>query len=264
MKPLPSALRRVVTRFALCFVPVAGCASDDHAEPVAAAPSPAASAASEFTAMALTSPGADLPAIERVGGDMTATIERRGEGFAFQSMAITTPLPEGYPDPTPPGAIDLKRYPGVRRAEVSSVLNPDLGMNVTFFPLFWHIKDREIAMTSPVEMDYAGMERREGARPSSWTMSFLYRSPDLGPTGEDGIVEIVDREPLTVVSIGGRGSYSIARVDRSLQALYAWLDEHPEWEQAGEPRALYYNGPEKANRDKWYEVQVPVTPSGAN
>jgi hypothetical protein len=174
-------------------------------------------------------------------------------------MAITTPLPAGYPDPTPPGAIDLKRYPAVRRAEVSSVLNPDLGMNMTFFPLFWHIKDREIAMTSPVEMDYAGMERREGARPSSWTMSFLYRSQDLGPTGEDGIVDIVDRGPMTVLSIGGRGSYSISKVDQSLQTLYAWLDEHPEWQQAGEPRALYYNGPEKSNKDKWYEVQVPVS-----
>jgi hypothetical protein len=200
----------------------------------------------------------EVVGVERVGGDMEAKVERTGDAWAFGRMLIDTPLPEGYPAPTPPGAIELKGYPSVRRAEVSSVLNPDVGMNMTFFPLFWHIKNREIAMTSPVEMDYEGMERSSGARPTRWTMSFLYRTSDLGPTGEAGMVEVVDRAPMTVLSLGGRGDYSISRVDASLMRLYAWLDEHPEWEQSGEPRALYYNGPERAKKDKWYEVQVPV------
>lgn len=205
-----------------------------------------------------------LAPVTRVGGDMSAEVQREGDGYVYEQCAITTPLPEGYPPPTPPGAIDLKRYPSVRRAEIASAINPDLGMNVTFFPLFWHIKDRGIAMTSPVEMNYEGMTRGEGARPDSWTMSFLYRTPELGETGKAGMVHVTDREPLLVVSLGAQGGYGIGAVDRDLQTLFAWLDAHPEWQQAGEPRALYYNGPEKKNSEKWFEVQIPIAPATSN
>lgn len=140
----------------------------------------------------------------RVGGDQEAVVIRRGENHYFEDCAITTPLPAGYPLPTPPGAIDLKRYPSIRRAEVTGDARPDLGMNFAFWPLFRHIKDRGIAMTSPVEMDYRGGEGEEVG--TEWTMSFVYRTADLGPTGDLGRVRVVDTEPMTVLALGGKGS----------------------------------------------------------
>lgn len=195
----------------------------------------------------------------RVGGDMKASVTRDARGFRFDRMLIDTPLPVGYPDPTPPGAIELKKYPSVRRAEASGESSPDLGMNFAFFPLFNHIKRRDIAMTSPVEMDYRPV--REDS--TQWTMSFLYREASLGPTGPDRNVTVVDVPPMTVVSIGMRGRYSVERAKAQLPALEKWLAENPQWERAGDFRALYYNGPERRTADQWAEVQIPVRPAGA-
>ncbi len=219
-----------------------------------------------------------LPAVRRVGGDKDAKIEKRGENYHAGECSITTPLPVGYPDPTPPGAIDLKVYPSVRRAEVSGTTMPDYGMYQGFFPLFNHIKKREIAMTSPVEMDYRMLkadgtqtrdrersgdaykatENEAGEKDAAWTMSFLYRDAELGPTGADGRVEVRDAEPLVVVSIGMKGSYMTARVKIGVAKLSAWLESQDEWEAAGPVRALYYNGPEAVRQDQWSEVQLPV------
>jgi len=91
------------------------------------------------------------------------------------------PLPVGYPRPTPPGVIEIKSYPGVRRAEVTGE-----GMRGAssrgFFPLFRHISSNDIAMTAPVEMDY-GIDAETGAveeGADGWRMSFLYRTEVLG------------------------------------------------------------------------------------
>lgn len=200
----------------------------------------------------------------RVRGD--AKIDRPAEGvFAFGPMLINTPLPVGYPDPTPPGAIEIKRYPVVRRAEVTGRMSPGIGMNLAFFPLFQHIKSRDIAMTAPVEMNYTGTRNKtpEGgdARPESWTMSFLYRRTDQGPTGKDqkrSNVQVVDVPAITVVSLGVRGPYNYAHMQKEWQALEEWLNEQSIWEAAGEPRALHYNGPERREADLWSEVQIPI------
>lgn len=89
----------------------------------------------------------------RAGGDLEAKIEKRGDSYFFGAkQQITTPLPEGYPAPTPPGAIDVKHYPSVRRAEYDVAGVGRAGMNGGFWPLFIHIQSRDIEMTSPVEM----------------------------------------------------------------------------------------------------------------
>jgi hypothetical protein len=201
----------------------------------------------------------------RVAGGMDLAITRRGDSFLAGRSAITTPLPVGYPDPTPPGAIDIKRYPSVRRAEITGSVNPAIGMNVGFFPLFNHIKRREIEMTSPVEMNYQGLRKAKDDRsgPQQWTMSFLYRSADLGPIGDDERdqrVKVVDIEPVTVVAIGFKGGYGLPLVMDGVEKLDVWLAQNPQWEATGEPRSFFYNGPEMPNRDKWGEVQVPIRP----
>jgi hypothetical protein len=196
--------------------------------------------------------------VTRVGGDREASIEIVNGQYRVGRSLVEAPLPEGYPEPTPPGAIDLKRYPSVRRAELSRTGSPDGGMNSGFWPLFNHIKDRDIAMTSPVEMDYEGMPLDGKGRPERWTMSFLYRTTDLGPTGDAGKVVVVDTEAMTVLSIGLNGSYGLDRVKEGMAKLEAWLTEHPEWIAEGSPRAFYYNGPYVQGRRKWSEIQVPV------
>ena len=178
-------------------------------------------------------------------------------------MVIEAPLPEGYPAPTPPGMIELKTYPVVRRAEYSAKGSSNFGMNVGFWPLFNHIKNRDIAMTSPVEMDYrpegdrtplAPMKDAEG----TWTMSFLYRTVELGPTGEDGRVKVVDNPEMTVVSIGMRGPYGVGTVNAGLEELQKWFATQDAWEPEGDPRGLNYNGPQVPMKSKWSEVQVKV------
>jgi hypothetical protein len=148
-------------------------------------------------------------------------------------------------------------------------------MNMGFWPLFRHIERRGIEMTSPVEMDYHGKgdglrrdiakklgeSNADAAQPDAekaWTMSFLYRETSNGDVGTDGNVRILDTEPLTVIAIGYTGSYSSDNVDRYLETLKQWVTSQQVWEVAGEPRALFYNGPDVRNRDKWAEAQIPV------
>ncbi|MBK8181355.1 MAG: heme-binding protein [Planctomycetes bacterium] len=205
--------------------------------------------------------------LSRVGGDLDARIEIRDGEYRYGPSRIESPLPAGYPEPTPPGAIDVKRYPPVRRAEYVSEGSPGLGMNLGFFPLFNHIKRRDIAMTSPVEMDYRDLfdpatGKQEPEDSMSWTMSFLYRTPDLAPTGEDRNVVVIDRPEITVLSVGMNGPYGTGVVEKGLTLLHAWLKEHPEYEIVGEPRAFHYNGPSVSNRNKWSEVQLPIVKRG--
>lgn len=236
-----------------------------------ATPAPAAPAATSLPAWRRADPFSglkpDAGSVLRVGGDNDVLAERKGESWVSGTCEIETPLPEGYPAPTPPGAIDLKRYPSVRRAEVRGRITPDIATNIAFFPLFNHIKRRNIAMTSPVELDYREMrgkteEEIPKTRPDSWTMSFLYRKPEMGSTGPDeknNDVVVVDTAPVTVLSIGLKGSYSLGAINAGVRQLEAWLQAHPEWEAVDQDaRAFYYNGPDKRGRDKWAEAQMAV------
>lgn len=218
------------------------------------------------------SPDAHAPSpgsIARVSGmDAPTAAFDRGVWRAGE-LSISTPLPEGYPAPTPPGAIEIKTYPSVRRAEFSASMETNSGRNVGFWPLFQHISRRDIAMTAPVEMDYHGLEPMSLdnldnlQRPSSWTMSFLYRTTDDGPAGPDernDRVRVVDTEPVTVLAAGYQGVYTFERDANAMTALVAWLDANPQWEPAGEMRALYYHGPDTPWNKRWAEVQVPIRP----
>ncbi len=259
-------------------------------------------------AAAVPAPGQTV----RLGGNKEVVSERKGADWVSGTAAITTPLPEGYPAPTPPGAIELKTYPSLRRAEFrAETNNSDIGMNVAFFPLFNHIKRRDIAMTSPVEMDYSGLSvtgkplpgkgadgkeaggegNKQAAAPAAvektdektaaeggakdkevkaatkppsikaMTMSFLYRTPELGPVGDDAKddkVKVVDTQPATYLSVGMQGGYSLSRVRLGMEQLQTFLDANPQWETVGDVRALHYNGPDTRDRNKWLEVQVPV------
>jgi hypothetical protein len=192
----------------------------------------------------------------RVAGDLQARVEKSGDRYVFGPCSVDAPLPAGYPAPTPPGAIELKHYPVVRRAEVSGSSHPDAGRWMAFWPLFNHIKSRDIAMTAPVEVDYEGLTSDK--QPERWTMAFLYRFRSQGDEGRAGIVDVRDVPAMKVVAIGVRGAYGLKGHLEPLRQLEQWLAKHPEWKQAGAPRALFYNGPSKRSADKWCEVQIPI------
>lgn len=198
--------------------------------------------------------------IKRVGGDLTAQTVGSDGDYRFERSRVDTELPEGYPVPTPPGAIDIKKYPAARRAEVTGEMNADIGMNIGFWPLFQHIQRNEIAMTSPVEMDYREWNGPRGGNPEAWTMSFLYRTPDMGSVGSDGRVKIVDTQPIIMLSIGMNGPYRLAAVRTGVTKLQEWLATQSEWQamEGAEPRAMFYNDPSVPDRFKWMEVQLPV------
>lgn len=200
----------------------------------------------------------------RVGGDVEIRVSRDGEDFAAGGCSTDAPLPEGYPAPTPPGAIELKTYPSVRRAEVAGDGSPDDGMNDTFWPLFRHIKKHDIAMTAPVEMYYSGLERSSASSPKAWSMAFLYRTAELNQPGHDGRVTVRDSEPVTVLAAGLKGDYSMDLVESGMEAIEGWLGANPDWEAAGDWRSLYYNGPRIFFWNKWAEVQLPIKLSAAS
>jgi hypothetical protein len=64
--------------------------------------------------------------LSRVGGDLDARIEIRDGEYRFGPSRIESPLPAGYPEPTPPGAIDVKRYPPgpARRVRLRGLARP--------------------------------------------------------------------------------------------------------------------------------------------
>lgn len=178
-------------------------------------------------------------------------------GYKAGEVLTDTPLPESYPAPTPPGAIEIKRYPAVRRAEVEGPGRDEDGMfglngYRAFRPLFNHIKDRGIAMTAPVEMEYSD---------DSWTMAFLYREQDLGPTGEDGVVRVYDSSEFTVISMGVMGDLSDRETDDIETELARIIDADPLWRVAGHVRKLTYNGPNIRESKRWHEIQLPIAPT---
>jgi hypothetical protein len=225
-----------------------------------------------LVALALAGPAPEsdgLAWIERVGGDLEIELEtregREGPLYRSGSVATDTKLPVGYPAPTPPGAIELKHYPVVRRAEVSGTLGQGDPSMRGFFPLFRHITREGIAMTAPVEMEYrsGGDGDRE---PESWTMAFLYHTDEDGPTGEArGDVRVVDAPAVTVLSLGVRGVRSIDEPEERAQTLREWLEGSDGWRAVdGAPvRVLGYNGPNVAPANRWWEVQVVVERTAA-
>lgn len=205
-------------------------------------------------------PATYVPMVQRVGGDMAIEVKQDGDVFTSDRVRIDTPLPLGYPRPTPPGAIEIKSYPVVRRAEVVVTDDPASGSAGGFWPLFRHIQSRKIAMTAPVEMDLPDLGKDETARGGKWTMSFLYREMALGETGKDGMVNIVDLPPLHVISVGFRGPYGGETLAKMLKQLDETLATQKEWEREPElaPRLMGYNGPEVSWRNRWGELQIPV------
>jgi hypothetical protein len=154
------------------------------------------------------------------------------------------PLAEGFPGPGPVGQIVIKDYPRYRAALAKEGRQ-------SFWMLFQHIKKNDVKMTAPVEMTMDGGMRER-------SMAFLYERPEQGATGRDGSVEVLDLEPVTVLSIAIRGKRDRAEMARAKKLLETALAERG-LERAGDFRLMGYNSPfVPAGRQIW-EMQAPVS-----
>ena len=162
-------------------------------------------------------------------------------------------MPNGFPGYTPVGQIEVKQYPAYRKASASGVAE--------FWTLFQHIKQNNVTMTAPVEMDY-GEPRAEKSKERS--MSFLYERPEQGATGRQGSVQVIDVPAMTVVSIGCRGGRTGATVAEARDKLVKWLDEKKqEYVASGPMRVMGYNSPFVPRDKNFFEVQIPIKPATA-
>lgn len=174
--------------------------------------------------------------------------------LTFEPLA-EAPLPEGLPGFQALDELERRHYPGYRMVRTGM----KGGAMGAFWPLFSHIKANEIAMTTPVQIDYG----QQGERLREVSMAFLYGSPKLGEAGNDGKVEVVDVPATVVLTIGSRGYDRPARVAELRARIEAWLAQHPEWQVAGEMRTMGYNSPSVAAERRYFEVQLPVRPREA-
>ncbi len=151
----------------------------------------------------------------------------------------------------------MKTYPTVRRAEFDSknmYMSWAMGQSRAFWTLFNHIKSRNIAMTAPVEFDFENADAtRQFLGSTDWVMSFLYRTANLGPTGNaENDVVVEDRPEVTVISVGVDGEFSFKLLNSKVDRLREALKSQTVWVEAGQPRFFAYNSPMVAN--KWGEV----------
>ena len=194
------------------------------------------------------------------GAILAAALERAREARRFK-ISSEAPIPAGWPKPSLPGLIRTKTYPAVRSAWVRSPEKKD----GRFMVLFRHIKDRKIAMTAPVVMEYSPAAAGDASKMTSTeAMAFLYRNAELGNAGTFGVVAVDNEKPLRVLSIGLKGSYSRSRLRMALARLLDRLKVRKDLQVAGPPRVLGYNSPFMPFWKKYCEVQIPVKPSEEN
>jgi len=149
----------------------------------------------------------------------------------------------------------------VRRAQIDSddiFMSMVFGQSRAFWTLFNHIKNRKIEMTAPVEFDFRNADNtRKFLGSADWIMSFLYRTPELGPTGkaEDKVL-VLDAPEITVLSIGYEGEFSFKLLNQGVDRLREALKTQSTWVEAGEPRFFGYNSP--MVKSKWAEIQLPI------
>ncbi|MGF1515124.1 MAG: heme-binding protein [Elainellaceae cyanobacterium] len=175
--------------------------------------------------------------------------------------AASAPLPYGFPPPTSNGEIEVKQYPEYRAATVQVTGNLANASSRGFSPLFRHISSNDISMTAPVETRYPAVSEGGGSDTAGEAaVSFLYRSPDIVPQEVADNIQVEDIPPMTVVSLGTRGSYSFEEYTRGIQRLQAWLSEHPDYIVSGSPRRFFYDGPYIPDPMKRSDIQIPVRP----
>ena len=171
---------------------------------------------------------------------------------------MSASLPKGFPQPTEVGTIEVKQYPSYRAVTYTHDGDLQAANRVAFNPLFEHISNNQIAMTTPVEARYTVTSNTPNGDDNRAEVSFLYGAPTIAPSSVKPGVKVIDNQPMTVVSIGVQGAYTWESYETNLQKLKDWLEQHPEYEVVGPPRRLFYNSPMTPESIKMSEVQIAI------
>lgn len=173
--------------------------------------------------------------------------------------AIAAPLPQGFPEPTEAGAIEVKNYPAYRAATVNYSGQLSEAANRSFYTLYQHLEANEISMTAPVETRYPmATLQTENEESGEAKVSFLYRRSDMIPEQVAENIEIEDIPAMTVVSLGLRGGYDYPSYQSGIAQLRRWLEQHPQYVVIGAPRRFFYDAPYIPSPFKRSEIQIPV------
>lgn len=166
------------------------------------------------------------------------------------ALAVVRPLAayeEAFP-PTAAGTTELKTLPAGILLKSSAPGRYFEQSNRLFRPLFRYISDRKIAMTVPVE------SRIDGAEMYFW----VGRNEAAKVDGNAPGVEVVRIPERLVASAGARGGYGESNYEKTKAELLRWVRSQPGLKVAGEPYAVYWNGPFTPWFLRRYEVHVPV------
>jgi hypothetical protein len=117
-----------------------------------------------------------------------------------------------------------------------------------FRTLFRYIRRHDVAMTVPVEAEIKPGKMR----------FFVGRKDRSRQLDSSNGVEVRELTPLTVASIGIRGSYSEKRFKRYEKKLIEWLGDNEEYEALAAPYAVYWNSPMIPGIFKRSEIHVPI------
>ena len=155
---------------------------------------------------------------------------------------------------SPDGEVVVRTLPAGRwiQAEAQGSYFDQSGQ--MFRKLFDYIKSNEVSMTVPVEGDLG----------SDAAMRF-YLGSDAPPALADAeSVEVVSVPQRRVASLGGKGAYSESNIAETRARLEQWLAGQSDWVAAGEPYAVFWNGPFTPWFMKRYEVHVPLQPASSS
>jgi SOUL heme-binding protein len=183
-------------------------------------------------------------------------------GFAAYSAA-SAPLPDGFPQPTSAGKIEVKHYPAYRSGTYTYKGQLSQAANKSFEPLFRHISSNGIGMTAPVEARYPSITLEELPNEKSVEVgqvevSFLYRNETVQPQKIAEGIRVENHPAITVVSIGVSGPYTYTAYQENLARLRDWLSKNRGYIVAGLPRRFFYDSPFIPDMFKRSEVQIPI------
>lgn len=154
------------------------------------------------------------------------------------------PLPKGWPTPSIYNKAIEKTFPAYRAAYTDGGLQ-----NFAFWRLFTHIKNNDIPMTSPVEMD---MKSKDGNLKMD-AMGFLYQDTKVGKLGADGKkIEVKDIPSMKTLSYTWQGSNNSKNLKLAKTALDAELKKRSL--TSNDFRVLGYNGPGVPRNKKTWEM----------
>jgi hypothetical protein len=155
---------------------------------------------------------------------------------------------EAMHEKTPVGEIKVLQLPARTALEANTGQSYFSENNGLFRTLFRYISKHDLSMTTPVEAEI------EPGR-----MRFFVGGKDANksrPTTDS--VTVKELEPMRVLAIGIRGSYDEENFLRNRERLLQWIDEQTTYKRAGEPYAVYWDGPYVPWFLKRSEIHLPI------